>query len=135
MTTYRAFVDGLEAISVTGVVRSYTQGPPSGSTGVGDCPAMYVNKPGGDERSIVFGSHGGQGTKRAEIVILVEPVAQNRQPENFDNTVDMMDNLSTALQNASCLTKSKLSWSMDQTTREGAGLAYWAVVATVEGHG
>ena len=135
MTTYRAFVDGLEAISVTGVVRSYTQGPPSGAAGVTDCPAQYVRAPAGDESPVVFGSQGGFPTMTAELVILVEPVGQNRQPENFDDTVDMMDALTTALQAADCVTKAKLRWSIRQTIDTVAGLDYWAVVASVEGRG
>ena len=135
MTTYRAFVDALEALTVTGVTRQFTQGPPSGATGVGDCPAQYVRAPSGNERPLVFGEQGGWATMTAEVVILVEPVGQNRQPDNFDNTVDMMDALTTALQGASCITKSKINWSIRQTIDTVAGMDYWAVVATVEGTG
>ena len=135
MTTYRAFVDALEALVVTGVERRYTSGPPAGSTGVGDCPAQYVRLPAGNEAGIAFDGQGGWPSLSAELVILVEPVAQNRQPDNFDNTVDMMDALTTALQGASCYTKSKLSWAIRQAIDTVAGQDYWAVVASVEGNG
>ena len=135
MTTYRSFVDALEALVVTGVVRRYTSGPPAGSTGVGDTPAQYVRYPGGDEIAIVFGEQGGWPTLRAELVLLVEAVAQSTQERNFDLTVDMMDNLTTALQGAACITKSKLHWSVQMAIDTVAGTDYWAVIASVEGNG
>jgi len=135
VTTYRSFVDGLEALVVTGVVRRYTSGPPAGSTGVADTPAQYVRYPGGEEIAIVFGEQGGWPTLRAELVILVEAVAQSTQVRNFDLTVDMMDNLTTALQGATCITKTKLRWSVRMGEDLVAGTAYWAVIASVEGNG
>jgi len=134
MTTYRSFVDALEALVVAGVVRRYTSGPPAGATGVADVPAQYVRYPGGDERALVFGEGGGVGTLRAELVILVEPVAQSMQGRNFDLTVDMMDNLATALRGAPCTIGGKLSWSVRMGEDFVASTAYWAVIASVEGH-
>jgi len=136
MTTYRSFVDALEALDITGVVRQYTQGPPVGAPGTADCPFQYVRYPGTDEEfAIVFGEQGGWADLRAELVIGVEPVGQNVTPENFDDTVDMMDNVRTALQGATCMTKSKLRWSLRQTIDTIAGQDYWAVVAQVRGNG
>ena len=132
MTTYRSFVDALEALSITGVVRQYTQGPPLGATGVPDCPAQYVRYPGATEAVTTFGAHGGWPTLRAELVVLVEPVGQNTAPANFDATVDMMDAMTTALQGTTCLCKSKAWWSMRLVIDTVAGTDYWAVVATVE---
>lgn len=134
-TTYRSFVDALEALVVTGVVRRYTQGPPMGAPGVADCPFQYVRYPGSDEIPIVFGEQGGWPTLRAELVIGVEPAGQDTAFQNFDATVDMMDNLATALRGAACITKNKLHWSQRQITDTVAGQQYWAVVANVEGSG
>jgi len=134
-TTYRSFVDNLEALTITGVVRQYTQGPPLGATGVPDCPAQYVRYPGATEAVTTFGAHGGWPTLRAELVVLVEPVGQNTAPANFDATVDMMDNLSEALRALTCIVKSKMRWNIRQTMEEVAGMQYWAVVASVEGSG
>jgi len=133
-TTYRAFVDALEALSITGVSRTYTQGPPLGAPGVGDCPFQYVRYPGSDsETAIVFGEQGGRYHLRAELVVGVEPVGQNTAFENFDDTVDLMDAVQTALQGASCITDSKLNWSLRQVIDTVAGQQYWAVLAVVEG--
>ena len=135
MTTYRSFVDALEALDITGVVRRYTSGPPAGAPGVGDTPAQYVRYPGGEEIAIVFGEQGGWPTLRAELVLLVEPVAQSMQGRNFDLTVDMMDNLSSALRAAACMTRGKLHWSVRMAIDTVAGTDYWAVIASVEGNG
>jgi hypothetical protein len=136
VTTYRSFVDALEALSITGVNRQYTQGPPIGAPGVADCPFQYVRYPRTDEEfAIVFGEQGGWADLQAELVIGVEPVGQNVAPENFDDTVDMMDNVAAALRGSTCLTKSKLRWGLRQAIDTVAGQEYWAVIATVRGNG
>jgi len=135
VTTYRSFVDALEALSITGVVRQYTQGPPIAQVAVADCPFQYVRYPGSDEIALVFGYQGLWPTLRAELVICVEPGAQNTAFENFDDTVDMMDNIATALRGSTCTTKSKLRWGLSQIIDTVAGQQYWAVLATVEGNG
>lgn len=135
VTTYRSFVDALEDLTITGVARQYTQGPPLGQPGVADCPFQYVRYPASDEVPIVFGEQGGWPTLRAELVVGVEPVGQNTAFENFDDTVDMMDNVATALREADCITKSKIRWGMRQAIDPVAGQNYWAVIATVEGSG
>jgi len=134
VTTYRSFVDALEALVVVGVVRRYTSGPPSGAPGTADVPAQYVRYPGGEERALVFGEGGGVGTLRAELMVLVEPVAGSTHPRNFDATVDMMDNVAAALRGAPCSIGGKLSWSVRQVIDTVAGTDYWAVLASVEGH-
>ena len=132
-TTYRSFVDALEALDITGVNRQYTQGPPTAQ--VADCPFQYVRYPGSEEEhAIVFGEQGGRYELHAELVVCVEPVGQNVAPENFDDTVDMMDAVQAALQGASCITDSKLRWSLRQTIDTVAGQEYWAVVAQVRGY-
>lgn len=135
ITTFRSFVDALEDISVTGVVRRYERGPPSGAPSTADTPAQYVRYPAGDEIPLVFGEQGGWPTLRAELVLLVEPVGQSKQGRNFDLTVDMMDNLTAALRGLSCITKSKIRWSIRQAIDTVAGQAYWAVVASIQGNG
>jgi hypothetical protein len=135
-TTYRSFVDALEALVVAGVVRRYSQGPPIGAPGTADCPFQYVRYPGTDEEyPIVFGEQGGWLDLHADLVIGVEPVGQDVAPENFDNTVDMMDNLAAALRGQTCTTKSHVRWSLRQIIDTVAGQQYWAVLAQVRGNG
>ena len=134
-TTFRSFIDALESLDITGVVREFHEGPPAGAPATADTPFQYVRYPQSDEIPIVFGEQGGWPSLRAELVVCVEPVAQSTQPRNFDDTVDMMDNIATALREADCLAKSHLTWSLRMTTDLVAGTAYWAVVVNVEGHG
>ncbi len=135
-TNYRSFVDALEDLDINGVVRQYMQGPPLGAPGTTECPFQYVRYPGSDtEYAIVFGEQGGWNHLRAELVVGVEPVGQSTAYENFDDTVDMMDNVATALRGATCTTKSKLRWSLRQIIDTVAGQQYWAVLAVVEGNG
>jgi len=134
-TTYRSFVDALEALDIDGVNRQYTQGPPLGSPGVGDCPFQYVRYPGSTETAIVYGEQGGWPRFRGELVVCVEPVAQNIGFENFDDTVDMMDNVASALRGATCITSSKIWWDLRMVIDTVAGQQYWAVLAVVEGAG
>ena len=134
-TTYRSFVDNLEGLTITGVNRQYLKGPPANPPVSGDCPFQYVRYPGGDEAPLVFGEQGGWPTLRAELIVGVEPVGQNRVYENFDDTVDMMDNINTALRAATCFTLSKLRWQIRQIIDTVAGQDYWAVQCTVEGSG
>ena len=134
-TTYRSFVDALEALSISGVNRQYTQGPPIGAPGTADCPFQYVRYPGSEEESaIVFGEQGGYYELHAELVICIEPVGQNTAFENFDDTVDMMDAVQTTLQAMGCITDSKSAWSLRQTIDTVAGQEYWAVVAQIRGY-
>jgi hypothetical protein len=134
-TTYRSFVDNLEALDITGVNRQFTQGPPLNPPGVGDCPFQYVRYPGGDESSLVFQNQGGWPTLRAELIIGVEPVGQNTAFENFDDTVDMMDNISTALRATDCTLANHLRWNIRQIIDPVAGQQFWAVQCIVEGSG
>ena len=138
ITTMREFVDNLEAITITGVVRQYTQGPPT-SANDADMPCSYVKLPRIDEGPMVLQNQGGWPTLRATHVILVEAVVQNLQPVNFDAAVDMMDEMSTALRgtDAECgtLAKSPITWSQRQGIETVAGVEYWAIFTDVEGQG
>ena len=131
-TTYRSFVDAVESLTVTGVNRKY-QGQPTGATGVADCPAQFSIYPGGNERALVFGSQGGVRGLKVEFWVVVGPKAQNEGPQNYSDGVDMMDNVSTALQTASCFTKAKIEWDIDLVEKAVAGTVYWTVVTVIRG--
>jgi hypothetical protein len=134
-TTFRTFIDNIEALVVAGVVRQYTQGPPASVAA--DIPFQYVRYPSGSEGPAVFGESGGNPEMRAELVICVEAVAQNKQPENFDNTVAMMDNVNTAIRAAgNCWPgKSKCWWEIRMGIDTVAGFDYWAVITSIRGYG
>lgn len=135
-TTFRQFVDRLEAIAVTGVKLSSTTGRPN-SLNSSDLPAKWVQFPRGEDGTFtVFDGVGGWPALHAEIAIAVEAVGQSDGPENFDLSVDMMDALQAALEDTECgITKTKITWNIVLTIRAVAEVAYWTIVSTVSGKG
>jgi hypothetical protein len=130
--TFRNFVDTLEAVSVTGVERHFTQGPPE-SLATAMLPAKWLHNIRGSEGSIVFGEQGGrQGSMSAEIWIAVGPTVQNTQGANFDNSIDLMDNLVTALR-AMGLCDLRSKWNIDivLTVRAVGETNYWTIICTI----
>ena len=137
MTTFTSFVDALEAVVVAGVNRRYTDGPPQ-SLNSSDLPAQWVQLPRGSDETITFGNLGGWQTMTADVVIAVEAVGQDVNAVNFPLTVSMMDALAAAMSAAdtcALFTKSVPTYTIRQTVVEVAGVAYWAVYATVTGKG
>jgi hypothetical protein len=131
-TTFREFVDMLEAITVTGVLRHFTRGPPE-SLATAKLPAKWVMNLQDTEGAIVFGEQGGgQSSISADVYIAVGPTVQNTQGANFDNAVDLMDAYKTAIRAAGlCAAKSKLTFNTRLTVVAVAGIDYWMIISTV----
>jgi hypothetical protein len=137
ITTLAGFIDALEALSVTGVNKNFTNGPPR-TLSTAQIPALWVELPESDDAILTFQAQGGWPSLRATMVIAAEPVAQSLQEVNFALCVTLLDNLATALRAASPGTfcKSGLKkWEMKQGFREIAGVGYWVITCTVEGAG
>ncbi len=132
ITTYAAFVDAIEALTVTGVAKTY-QGPPA-SLSTADLPALWCQAPKGDEDAITFGTAGGWPTLTVDVYLAIEPAAQNLQAENFAAQVKMMDALAAALRGL-VAGKAPISWKISAVTIVVAGTNYWGVIATVTGRG
>jgi len=135
ITSMTTFVDALEALSVTGVVKTY-EGPPR-ALQTANLPAMWVQIPHGEEGALTFGTHGGWPTLTADLVIAYEPVAQNLQDANFKATVTQLDNVNTALRAATPtgIGKSFIEWTIRQDMIMIAENYYWAVIATIIARG
>ncbi len=132
ITTYASFVSGLVALSVTGVERKYAYPPTALNTA--DLPAMWPGLPGGNEGHMTFQTSGGWPELTCDLIIAVEPVAQNTQSVNYAAMITAMDNLSTALRTAS-IGRSTLTWTITGNVQIAvAGSTYWAVIATVSGN-
>jgi hypothetical protein len=129
--TFREFVDVLEAVTVTGVTRLETRGPPEAlSTAM--LPVKWVMLPRATEGALVLGEHGGQQTMSCDIYIAVVPTVQNLQGANYDNTVDLMDNLMTALRAMGlCTIRSRWTADIRQTVVSVGQTEYWAIVCTI----
>ena len=131
-TTYADFIDALEALAITGVVKTF-QGPPA-SLDTADLPARWVQMPKGKEPLLTFQTAGGWPTLTADLVVAIGPNAQDTQAANFAAQVTMLDAVAAALRGAD-LTKAKHTWEIRAGGVKVAGVAYWAVIATVTGKG
>jgi hypothetical protein len=132
-TTYAAFVDGLEALTVSGVTRVF-QGPPA-ALNTADLPAMWCQAPRGEEGAMTFlPGTGGWPSLVVDLLIATEPVGQSIQASNFALQVQLLDALATALRGAD-IGRAPLSWSIRAVQITVAGNAYWGVSATVTGRG
>ena len=130
-TTFRAFVDGLEALSITGVKKAYTAGVPTSISGL---PASFVSMPRGESSTISKGRDAHFPTLRANLVVAIQPVPQKTQAINFDAAVDMLDNVKSALDGFS-VGKTAPRWKMDVVIYIIGKIEYWAVDAEVEVEG
>jgi hypothetical protein len=135
MTTYATFVGGLKDLDVTGVKRVF-DGPPK-SIPASDLPAMWVSLPEGDDMPITFDGEGGWPTLTVDVNVAVEPIELGTQPENYDGTVTVMDNLQTAIRAivTGTISKSKLTWTIRGGYATVGQTTYWVVIARITGHG
>jgi len=135
MTTFALWINSLEALSIAGVVKRYTSGPPL-SVNTADLPCSYVTLPRGEQAAVATGP-AFQRTLRADLVVLLEPVGQNVQPANFDATTAMLDNVTAALEDleADSLLDGPMTFAASLAIVEVAKNAYWSVVCSIAGLG
>ena len=132
ITTYTLFMTDLAALTITGVTRAYTEPPRQINTA--DLPCSYPSLPTGGENPVTGDVAGGWPTLRADLVIALEPWAQNTKAANFAATNTMMDRTSETLRYAD-LARSRIRWTIRADVVTIGDTPYWAVVATVEGQG
>jgi hypothetical protein len=129
-TTYASFSAALAALTVTGVTRKFTYPPPSLATA--DLPASWPGLPSGNEPMMTFQTAGGWPALTCDLVVALEPTAQNTQSANYAATVAMMDNLSTALRSGT-IGRGPMTWTITANVQiQVADVTYWAVIATIE---
>ena len=132
ITSYTSFVAALAALSITGVTRAYTEPPRQLNTA--DLPCSYPSLPNGGENPITGEVAGGWPVLRADLVVLVEPWAQNTRAANYTATVAMMDNVSVAMR-AADLARSRPRWTIRTEVVSIGDTPYWAVICTAEANG
>ncbi len=134
-TTYTAFCNALADLSVTGVTTKQRYIPDRAPTA--NLPLQFVRLPEGAEMGITQEGEGGWPTLIAELVIVVEPLRQNRNAENQALTVTLIDNLTAALRAVTPgqVCKSKLRWRIRGEQRYLGETEYWLLVARIEGNG
>ena len=133
MTTYVAFVNALEAVSITGVTRQFTQGQPN-SLNTADLPAQWVDLPRGE--SVPATCIGDMTrTLTADLIVAIEPVGQNQKPTNFDAVVTMLDSIHTALDAATLGTMAHPGWNSKLVILTVNTIDYWGVQTEVSALG
>jgi len=135
MTTYAAFCNALADLPVAGVKTRQRYIPDQVPSA--NLPLMFVRLPEGSESGITAEGEGGWPQLSAELVIVVEPVRQNRNEQNQALTVQLIDNLTDALRAVTPgqVCKSKLSWRIVARTAPLGEIEHWAIVARVTGNG
>ena len=136
-TTFTALVDSLEALTVTGVTKRYTAGPPA-QLNSADLPAQWCDLPRGEERPAYAGAGGLDRTLTVDLRIAVEAVGQNLRINNWPAVVALMDSIATALrtwdQTTAPLT-GPCTWRSRLAVANIGGSDYWAVVTEISGLG
>ena len=136
--TYRTFIDGLEALTVAGITKRYTQGPPP-VLQTANLPAQWVRTPGRvaaatTEIGLAFTGAGLDVKFRADLVVAVEATGQSLQFANFDAMVTMVDSVAAALRSdaAHILATGSPTWEIGYEIMAVGDILYHAVVAAVE---
>jgi len=139
LTSYNDFVNNLGDIVISGIQRQL-DGPPA-SVATADLYCSFPRAVQGEEGPLTVQTSGGWPTFSAQLVILVEPIAQDTSPLNHAKVIDVIDNISTALRGVNPgdtlhLGRGPISWTTVLSSNEVVGQTqYWALVTTVEGHG
>lgn len=134
MTTFAAWLADLATLATVGVTRKYTSGPPE-SLSTADLPAQWIELPHGENRPAYAGAEGGDRTMMADLVIALEPVAQNKQNVNFAAAVTMLDAVNTIFTAHTSLLMGPMTWRSRVVSIGVANVNYWAVVTEIEGLG
>ncbi len=123
-----------ESISL-GVIRASDPYEPS-IIGRADLPAAFPRLPDGEEDGYTSTAQaqGGWPTIRCDLIVLIAPFPQQTTEERYDNTLTIMDNVTTALRGSS-LAKSRVRWQIRGDRVMVADNLYNAVVATIESDG
>lgn len=133
------FVGGLADLSIPGVAYDYGMEPPL-SLNTADMPAKFLRLPVEGRSRFALAIEGadahGSGLMSVEVVVVIQPVAQDLPEPNFVKTVAMCDAMTKAIVKADVA----LSWPevVGLQVRADivvAGIAYWAIVATVQARG
>ena len=133
ITKISDFVENLSNLDVIGVhVRE--KFPPV-SVNSADLPLMFPRLPSTNSLPLTFTDQGGWPTLRVDLVVLTKAVGEDVQEVNFTETLEMMDEIASALRTTTDLGNSKITFRIYQTVIEVAGHDFWAVITEVEGKG
>lgn len=134
MTTFAAWLDDLETLAPTGVVRKFTAGPPA-SLSSADLPAQWLELPHGENLPACAGAEGGMRTLFVDHIVALQAVAQDTQAVNFVAAVTMLDSVDAAIVAHTSLLLGPMTWRSRLAIVTVAGTAFWSIVTSIEGLG
>jgi hypothetical protein len=128
--SYTEFVATLSGLTVAGVRKVYTSPPVQLSTA--QLPAMWPRLPSGESTVVTMAGGLDLPVLRCDLVIAVEPWAQNTQPVNYGRALALLDALQAALADESA-EGTVDSWTVRIGGEAIGETAFWAIIATVTG--
>jgi len=135
--TYSTFITAIAGMTVSGVMRKYSEPPASINTA--DLPCSYPDVPYGSDAVITFGVGamvGGQAPNFVcNLVFPFEAVGQGTQGQNFSGLIALMDNIVTASRALTRPTAGPMSFSLRTGIVSVSGNDYLAVIETWSGWG
>lgn len=137
ITTFKGFVTALGDLAITGINSTHRLNEPPKALNTAGLPCQWVQLPESSEGALTFQTHGGWPEFRAQLLVAYEPVLQNTQAANWDDTLDQLDNVLAAVRAAApnSLGRGPVTWTIRPGVVTVAGIDYWAVIADVVGHG
>ena len=132
LPTNAAWLAALRALEITGVTRHYDY--PPASVSVTDLPCAFPLLQTSGRGARVSTCVDQSKTRAISFVVVIEPVAQDTQANNYDKLAAAMDNLETALDTLAPTTVNFVEYSIDASGdyRIG-GTSYWALIASITG--
>ena len=122
------FLAALNAMSITGVVKSYSQPPLSLSTG--DLPAGFPMVLSSGQGELLSTCIELSKTRSAGYAICIEPIGQGTQVLNYARLAPLLDAFETALDGLTIA--NFIEYNLITTTEfQVAGNNYWTIVAEI----
>ncbi len=129
MTTNAQWLAGIQAMSVTGVTKTYSYPPTSLSTA--DLPAAWPHQFDMSLNNIISSCSDLNKARTCNYFIALEPTPQSTQSANYEAMIAMVDNLETAIQALTVM--EFVTFTIRSVIVTVAGNEYWGLEAVLTG--
>lgn len=129
MTTNAQWLSGIQAMSVTGVTKTYSYPPTSLNTA--DLPAAWPHQFDMNLNNIISSCSDLNKARTCNYFIALEPTPQSTQSANYEAMIAMVDNLETAIQALTVM--EFVTFTIRSVIVTIAGGEYWGLEAVLTG--
>ncbi len=129
MTTNAQWLAGIQAMSVTGVTKTYSYPPTSLNTA--DLPAAWPHQFDMGLNNIISSCSDLNKARTCNYFIALEPTPQSTQSANYEAMIAMVDNLETAIQALTVM--EFVTFTIRSVIVTVAGNEYWGLEAVLTG--